>query len=90
MRDDDGDLRAYLVWVRIDGTARLWRIACRDQEDARIRPLRDLHRGGTRAYTTVDGDEDGQVTVRWENVATVEVGTVHSASERPSVERAGG
>ncbi|MFG1926830.1 hypothetical protein [Cryptosporangium sp. NPDC048952] len=49
---------------------------------------RDLHNGRRQTYTTVEGDEDGEVTVMWLNVATLEVGDAQAdgvpATRRPS------
>ena len=64
--------REYWVRVRIDGTARVIRVVAQSPQDALRRFDQDLHRGVRLKYTTGDGD----LTVEWGNVATLEVGPI--------------
>jgi hypothetical protein len=65
-------LREYWVKVRIDGTEWVIKRVADGAESACREFLRDLHRGGRQHYQT----EDGQLTVEWGNVATLNVGPV--------------
>ena len=64
--------REFWVRVRIDGTTRVIRVVASSPQDALRRFDQDLRRGGRLKYTTGDGD----LTVEWGNVATLEVGPI--------------
>lgn len=64
--------REFWVRVRIDGTARVIRVVASSPQDALRSFDQDLRRGGRLKYTTGDGD----LTVEWSNVATLEVGPI--------------
>jgi hypothetical protein len=64
--------REFWVRVRIDGTARVIQVVEGSPHEALRRFEQDFHRGARLRYSTTEGD----LTVEWGNVATLEVGSI--------------
>jgi hypothetical protein len=64
--------REFWVRVRIDGVTRVIRVVEASPQDAIRRFGQDMHRGARLRYAT----SEGELTVEWGNVATLEVGSI--------------